>query len=115
MIDLARRYRHLIAQMTELYAGDDTVVEQLRQAVITDESWDSGCGGGHLRVGVPTDVPPAPVDTLHAWSLDSDETPIEIIWHFVNGRLNWAEWVKSTGTPITDWPPQTIRRLPPTY
>jgi hypothetical protein len=113
--DLALKYRPLMERMSRIYQHSYEIAEQLRKAVVSAESWDAGRGGGHLRFTVPADVAPIETESIEAWALDSDNTPIQIMWHVVDGRLNWGEWIKPTGTAIENWPPHEVSAMPPTY
>lgn len=115
MRNLNSRYAPLIASLLQIYADDKALAAQLRKLIVTEELWDDGLGGGHLQFNVAENVPPLEEESVHAWCLDSDRTPIEIILHPVSGRLSWGEWVKSTGTPIIEWPPICITADPPKY
>lgn len=117
MADLASRYASLMEQMAKLYEESNAIAEQLRHVIVTAESWDRGRGGGHLQFTVPPDVTPVEAELIEAWARDSDNWPIQIIWHFVEGKLNWGEWIKVTftGGPIEEWPPTEISAAPPTY
>lgn len=109
---LAQRYGPIIRQFAAIYPDDDALQAQLKAVSVTAEDWDINRAGGHLKFETPPDTALVDLDTLDAWTNDADGTPIDIILHFVGGRMNWGEWFRVDGQPIETWPPPSIRGTP---
>lgn len=113
--DSHSQYDPLIKHIAALYADDTTIHEHLRTLTVASDEWDNGRGGGHLWFGSAQSAPLSDPDTVDAWALDSDGMPIEIILHYVGGRITWGEWYRVDGRPIQRWPPPWVQREAPRF
>lgn len=106
-------YGPIIEQFAVLYANNAALGAQLRGVSVTAEDWDLNRAGGHFRLETPSDSIAVDLDIVDALANDADGTMIDIILHFVGGRLNWGEWYRVDAKPIQSWPPASIRRHSP--
>jgi len=106
-------YDPLIKHIAELYADDVQIQSHLQTLAVTAEEWDDGRGGGHLWFQNPSFAQALDVDTIDAWTQDTDGMPINLILHTVDGHVTWGEWFRVDGAPIQCWPPRTLQRTPP--
>lgn len=105
-------YGPILEQFASLYADNEALGAQLRAVSVTAEDWDINRAGGHFQLGMPPDTAVVNLDIIDALADDADGTMIDIILHFVGGRLNWGEWYRVDAEPIQAWPPSSIRRHP---
>ncbi|MFN2450031.1 MAG: hypothetical protein ABR508_09655 [Candidatus Baltobacteraceae bacterium] len=110
MSDLTSRYSGFLGGIAAIYADDKGLKAQLKALAITREDWDDGFNGGHLRFETPVWADTVLYDTVDAFAHDADGARIEVILHFVGGRLNWGEWFRFDGEPIRHWPPARLWR-----
>ena len=110
--DLAGRYFSLMTAMALMYSDDEGTTKQLQACTVTAEEWDANRSGGHLTFSLPPSCAPVQRDDVTAWCCDADWSPIEIIFHFVDGRLSWGEWIKydkeRANRSVTIWPPRMV-------
>jgi len=112
---ITARYQPMMKEIAALYAEHADVCTHIEAARVTGEEWDLNRGGGHLRFEVPSSAPrldPLEWDTIDAHASDEDGTPIVIIFHLGNARIDWGEWFRVDGEAIIRWPPTTVRRGP---
>jgi hypothetical protein len=109
MNDVHARYAPLIKKISEIYAGDANLREQLENITVFNEEWDSNRAGGHFWFHPSASRAPMPRETVDAEALDSDGALIQIILHFVGSGNDWGEWFRWDMGPVLQWPPQTIR------
>ena len=105
-----RTYGPILRQFAVLYPNNEALGAQLRAVSVTAEDWDLNRAGGHLQLKTPLDTAIVDLDIVDALADDADGTMIDIILHFVGGRLNWGEWYRVDAEPIQSWPPDSIRR-----
>ncbi len=105
-----QRYGPVIAQFAALYPDDGGLQSQLHAVSVTAEDWDLNGAGGHLKLETPPNAAGVDLEIIDALANDRDGATIDIILHFVAGRLNWGEWYRVDHKPIQSWPPASIRR-----
>lgn len=112
--DLHSHYDPVIKQIAELYCDDVSLQSYLQTLAVTPEEWDDGRGGGHLWFQNSSSAPVLEMDTIDAWTQDTDGMPINIVLHTLDGHVTWGEWFRVDGAPIQCWPPSALQRTPPT-
>jgi len=118
MNDLSLRYESVTKQMAALYSADESLralSSQLEAVRVIAEEWDVDRSGGHFYFETPLSTPVVEnLAYIDAFANDADGATICITLHFVEGRLNWAEWYRepADGQPIQTWPPVSIRGAP---
>ena len=104
----------MIAQIAEMYSGNESIHAQLRSLIVTREAWDTTGRGGHFWFSVFAPAAKQQDFLVEARAYDVDGAIIDIILHPVDGILNWGEWYRVPLTPddlhrpIRRWPPPSV-------
>jgi hypothetical protein len=110
MDDVHARYAPMLKDIAAYYADDERLCAQLAATTVIREEWDDDRSGGHFWMEVSPSATPILDATVDARTRDNDDAIVDVILHTVDGYLNWGEWFRYDGEPVSHWPLQV--RMP---